>query len=136
MRPFASKTSPVASWSSNSASPSPCTHAMALACSGTLVKWNNRPSRPSVFSTPSSGAELEGLPSELGPAEEFCARRNLLRQDYFSSDARLNRSHIVVGQAEMMPDLVHQHVSYYCSQGLLVLGPVVENRTAIEPDHV
>jgi hypothetical protein len=60
------------------------------------------------------------------PAKPQCARRpSGLCQS--QAGARLNRSHIVVGQAEMMPDLMHQHVGYDCSQGLLVLGPIVEN---------
>src|SRR5215207_8310740 len=36
----------------------------------------------------------------------------------------------------MMPDLVHQHVRYERAQRLLMLGPIVEDRAPIEPDHV
>src|SRR6185436_14304272 len=36
----------------------------------------------------------------------------------------------------MMPDLVHQHVRHERAQRLLMLGPIVEDRPAIEPDHV
>ena len=41
-----------------------------------------------------------------------------------------------VRQPEMMADLVHQHVGDDGAQAVLVLGPVVEDRAAIEPDHV
>src|SRR6478735_7239060 len=36
----------------------------------------------------------------------------------------------------MMPDLMHQDMGHDFSQGVLVLGPIIENRPAIEPDHV
>src|SRR5712691_4333652 len=48
----------------------------------------------------------------------------------------LDRLHVAVGQAEMMADLVHQHVGDERAQGLVVFGPVVEHRAAIEKDHV
>src|SRR5262245_56771675 len=36
----------------------------------------------------------------------------------------------------MVPDFVHQDMGYDFSQGIVVLGPIVEDRPAIEPDHV
>ena len=36
----------------------------------------------------------------------------------------------------MVADLVHQHVGDDGAQRLVVLGPVVEDRPAVEPDHV
>ena len=36
----------------------------------------------------------------------------------------------------MMPDLMHQHVLYDGTKRLLVLGPVQQDRHAIEKDHV
>ena len=36
----------------------------------------------------------------------------------------------------MVADLVHQHVGDDGAERLVVLGPVVEDRPAIEPDHV
>ena len=36
----------------------------------------------------------------------------------------------------MMADLVHQHVLDDRAERFLVLGPVVENRPAVKPDHV
>ena len=36
----------------------------------------------------------------------------------------------------MVADLVHQHVGDDGAQAVLVLGPVVEDRPAVEPDHV
>src|SRR5215475_11247772 len=41
------------------------------------------------------------------------------------SSGRLNRLHIGVGQAEMVADLVDQHVADDVAERLLVLGPVV-----------
>src|SRR3954453_17855756 len=48
----------------------------------------------------------------------------------------LDRFHVGIGEAEMMADLMHQHVGHERAEGLLVLGPVVEDRAAVEPDHV
>jgi hypothetical protein len=53
-----------------------------------------------------------------------------------SSGARLNRPYIVVGQAEVMPGLVHQQMGNDGSQGLLVLGPVIEFRGVASRDGV
>jgi hypothetical protein len=36
----------------------------------------------------------------------------------------------------MMADLVNEHMGDDGAQGLLMLGPVVENRAAVEEDHV
>ena len=36
----------------------------------------------------------------------------------------------------MMADLVHEDVGDEVAEGFLVLGPVVEDRPAVEPDHV
>ena len=36
----------------------------------------------------------------------------------------------------MMPDLVHQHMRDDGAERLVVLGPIVEDRAAVEPDHV
>ncbi len=48
----------------------------------------------------------------------------------------LDRLHVLVRKAEMVPDLVHQHVRDEVAKGFLVLGPVVQQRHAVEPDHV
>src|SRR5258707_4677785 len=48
----------------------------------------------------------------------------------------LDRLHIGVRQPEMVPDLVDQDVADDIAQGFLVLGPVVEDRASVEPDHV
>ena len=47
-----------------------------------------------------------------------------------------DRRHIGIGQAEMMADLMHQHMFDDGAKGFVVLGPIVENRTPIKPDHV
>src|ERR1700676_653132 len=51
-------------------------------------------------------------------------------------DLRLDRLHVGVRQPKMMADLVDQHVTDDMAQGLLVLGPIVQDRPAIQPDHV
>src|SRR5205823_526697 len=48
----------------------------------------------------------------------------------------LDPGHVGIRQAEMVADLVHQHMLHDCAQGLLVLGPIVEDRPAVEPDHI
>src|SRR6516164_484874 len=53
-----------------------------------------------------------------------------------STHACLDRGHVVVGKTEMVADLVHQHVGDDRAQRLVVLGPVVEDRPAVEPHHV
>src|SRR5206468_9845410 len=53
-----------------------------------------------------------------------------------SFHARLDCHHVVVGEAEMVADLVHQHMGHNGAERLVVLGPVEQDRHAIEPDHV
>src|ERR1700754_1631159 len=48
----------------------------------------------------------------------------------------LNRLHIGVGEAEMVADLVDQHVADDVAKRLFVLGPIAQDRTAVQPDHV
>src|SRR5580704_5731705 len=48
----------------------------------------------------------------------------------------LDRRHVGVAQAEMMADLVNEHMLDDIAQRVLVLGPVIEDRPAVEPDHV
>src|SRR5829696_4006636 len=50
--------------------------------------------------------------------------------------SRLDRFHVGVGEAEMMADLAHQDVGDQGAKRRLVLGPVVDDRPAVEPDHV
>src|ERR1700755_1925084 len=49
---------------------------------------------------------------------------------------RLDGLDVVVGQAKMVPDLVHQNVSHDLVEGILVFRPVIEDRPPVEPDHV
>src|ERR1051325_163980 len=49
--------------------------------------------------------------------------------------AVLDRVHLIVRQAEVMADLVDQHVTDDVAQGLFVLRPIVEDRAAIEEDR-
>src|ERR1700722_14728508 len=48
----------------------------------------------------------------------------------------LDRRHIVVGEAEMMADFVNQHMADDMAQRIVVFGPVIQDRAAIQPDHV
>src|SRR5262245_5709930 len=61
-----------------------------------------------------------------------CARR----APRHSAHARLDCSHVVVGEAEMVTDFVHEDVGDDRAQRLVVLGPVIEDRPAVEPHHV
>src|SRR5438046_1237882 len=36
----------------------------------------------------------------------------------------------------MMADLVYQHVAHDMAQRLLMFGPVIQDRPAVQPDHV
>src|SRR5690606_25924156 len=49
---------------------------------------------------------------------------------------RLDRFHVLVRKAEMVADLVDEDVRDDRAQRLLVLGPIVEDGAAIEPDLV
>src|SRR5215468_1034581 len=53
-----------------------------------------------------------------------------------SAGRRLDLLHIAVRQAKMMADLVHQDVGDDLAQRLVVLGPIVQDGSAVEPDHV
>src|SRR3984957_1295125 len=48
----------------------------------------------------------------------------------------LEAFHVGVRQAEMMADLVHQDVLHDGAQGLVVLSPIIEDRSPVQPDHV
>src|ERR1700722_10036221 len=52
-----------------------------------------------------------------------------------SRHRRLDGSHVVVGEAKMMPDLVDHHMANDSPQGLVVFGPVVQDRSPVEPDQ-
>src|SRR5882757_905100 len=59
-----------------------------------------------------------------------------LRAAGFFLGLGFDRFHVVVAQAEMMADLVDQHVAHDVRQVLARFTPVVEDRTAIEEDAV
>ena len=44
--------------------------------------------------------------------------------------------HVGVGQAEMMADLMHQDMGDDLPKRVLVLGPIVEDRAAVEEHHL
>src|SRR3984957_11292040 len=49
---------------------------------------------------------------------------------------RFDRRHVVIGETEMMADLVDQHMADDPSQRFVMFGPVIQDRAAIQPDHV
>src|SRR3546814_20247649 len=52
------------------------------------------------------------------------------------AQARLDRLHVVVREAEMVADLVDQDVAHDMLQILAGVAPIVEDRPAVEIDHV
>src|SRR3954471_22747158 len=44
--------------------------------------------------------------------------------------------HVLIRHAEVMADLVHQHMRDDRAERLVMLRPVIEDRTPVEPDHV
>jgi len=53
-----------------------------------------------------------------------------------SSPLALDPRHVVVAEAEMVADLVNEDVAYDMCQILAGLAPIIEDRTAVEEDHV
>src|SRR6516165_2431968 len=53
-----------------------------------------------------------------------------------ASIRRLDPRHLLVAEAEMMADLVDQHMTHEAREILPGLAPVVEDRPAVEKDHV
>src|SRR5271163_1867632 len=49
---------------------------------------------------------------------------------------RFDRLHVGVGEAEMMADLMHQHVLDDGAERFIVLGPIIQDRATIKPNHV
>src|SRR6266513_6109376 len=49
------------------------------------------------------------------------------------SRGRLNRLHIGVGEAEMVADFVDKHMADDMAERLVMLGPVIQDRPAVEP---
>ena len=43
---------------------------------------------------------------------------------------------VLIGQAEVVADLVDQHMGDDLGEGFLAVGPEVDDRTPIEPDHI
>src|SRR3984893_14683604 len=95
--------------------------------------------------TPSSVVNLSmSLPRSQ--SESLCLMTRLVlcqvqgsctrRAPRHSAHARLDCGHVVVGEAEMVTDFVHEDVGDDRPQRLVVLGPVVEDRPAVEPHHV
>src|SRR5215203_2304173 len=75
------------------------------------------------------------LSSKAGPRSPAPRRRSRLRRGGPAPvGRRLDRLHVGVREPEMVTDLVHEDVGDEVPEGLLVRGPVVEERPAVEPD--
>src|SRR5207244_7826518 len=70
--------------------------------------------------------------SRISPRQKANLRNPSLRD---LAGTRLNRLHVGVRQPKVVPDLVDQDVADDMAERFLMLGPVVEDRTAVEPDH-
>src|ERR1041384_1497212 len=97
-----------------------------------------------IFSGAATPSSLTNLSmTDLDPAAVMAgrgtrvkgSRRRDCRRDvsFVRVSSPFDRLHVGVRQAEMVADLVHQHVRDDRAQRVVVLGPVVEDRTAIEP---
>src|SRR5215213_6306806 len=74
------------------------------------------------------------LSSKAEPRSPAPRRRSRLRRGGPALVRR--RLHVGVREPEVVADLVHEDVGDEVPEGLLVRGPVVEERPAVEPDHV
>src|SRR5260370_4971452 len=66
----------------------------------------------------------------------FIANAAGVKEQIRSICGGLDRLHVVVGQPKMVPDLVNQHMADDMAQRLVMLGPIIQDRAAIQPDHV
>src|ERR1051325_3565928 len=48
----------------------------------------------------------------------------------------LNSLDVAVGKAEMMADFMYEHVRHNLSKRIFMLRPIIEDRPAVEPDHI
>ena len=65
------------------------------------------------------------------------ARPSATRRGWLTHSAlRLDARHVLVAEAEMVADLVDQHVANDAGQLLAGLAPIIEDRPAIEEHHV
>jgi hypothetical protein len=78
------------------------------------------------------------MPSRvLGASRRRAARPDFLHKtaqeesQRRSAGIRLNRLHVVIGQAEMMADLMDQHMGDDGAQRLFMIAPVIEDRPAV-----
>src|ERR1700722_8894126 len=76
-------------------------------------------------SRPTPGSRPSWCPRSAGACTRCC-----------SSAVALQAVHVVVRQAEMVADLVDQHVTHHRGEVLAGLAPIIEQRPAIEKDHV
>ena len=78
-----------------------------------------------IGSSPSSGLSFETIRCGVGQAVERISGTTLF-----------HFLHVFVGQTEMVPDLVDHHVSNKMGKVLFNFTPIIEERTAIEENHV
>jgi hypothetical protein len=76
--------------------------------------------------------------AKMTRAESAEAReRGTLRARIAGGSARrLDPRHVVVAEAKMMADLVDQHMAHQMGEVLTGFAPIIEDRPAVEKDHV
>ena len=90
-----------------------------------------RPARTGISSDTECPPNSEPKIATLVAAAQACGacREELPR-------VSLDRLHIGVRQPEMVADLMDQDVTDDMAQRFLMLGPVIQDRPPVEPDHV
>src|SRR3954462_5495002 len=84
-----------------------------------------------LFPNPPAGA---GLAETGEPRKPYAVLRPLGRPA--SIGGPFDVFHVLIRHAEVMADLVHQHMRDDRAERLVMLRPVIEDRTPVEPDHV
>src|SRR5438067_9443716 len=81
-----------------------------------------------ICATPSCSIQMRQPRCDRRQASGYIARLSSIR--------RLDPLHVLVAEPEMVADLVDQHVAHQVAQVFAALAPVIEDRAAIEKDHV
>src|SRR6185369_16901139 len=88
------------------------------------------------MSTPSSRSSNGPMPSASIARRCGCDLGAWLGAARFFFGAGFDRFHVVVAHAEVMADLVDQHVPHDMRQVFVRFAPIVEDRAAVEEDAV
>ena len=100
--------------------------------------WLEREQNRRSFFGPSLARRvvLKGLPSRPC-VDDLCRFSVFARQPpRLDSTALLDPFHVLVAETEMVADLVDQHVAHHIDEVFASLAPIVEDRSAIQKDHV